>query len=190
MANKIQLRRGLEANLPTLDAGEPAFTTDSYKLFIGDGSTNHEIGGGGGSIKYFMARNGSSTQVLPKTTWTKLTTALGEEDFDPNGWYDASNARFQPDESGIYLVGAFSTLVLDDGAKYVVGCYKNGALYGLFGRGTSGKASEFGGFGGSLLVQMNGTTDYIEVYVYHSNSADTNSDTHTRYNYFWGLKIA
>ena len=44
MSVKIQLRRGLESNLPTLDAGEAGFTTDSHKLFIGSSSGNIQIG--------------------------------------------------------------------------------------------------------------------------------------------------
>jgi len=43
MANKIQIRRGLETNLPTLDVGEVAFTTDSYKFFIGTSGSNIEF---------------------------------------------------------------------------------------------------------------------------------------------------
>ena len=43
MSVTIKFRRGLETNLPTLAVGEPGFCTDSYKLFIGDGSTNHEV---------------------------------------------------------------------------------------------------------------------------------------------------
>ena len=42
MANKIQIRRGNKANLPTLSAGEPAFCTDTKQLFIGTGSGNIE----------------------------------------------------------------------------------------------------------------------------------------------------
>ena len=42
MANKIQIRRGIKANLPTLSAGEPAFCTDTNQLFVGNGSTNIE----------------------------------------------------------------------------------------------------------------------------------------------------
>ena len=42
MANKIQIRRGNKANLPTLSAGEPAFCTDTNQLFVGNGSTNIE----------------------------------------------------------------------------------------------------------------------------------------------------
>jgi hypothetical protein len=37
MANLIQFRRGLVAGLPTGSAGEPLFTTDTKKLYIGEG---------------------------------------------------------------------------------------------------------------------------------------------------------
>jgi len=43
MANKIKLKRGVEANLPTLDVGEPAFTTDTKKPFIGSDTGNVEL---------------------------------------------------------------------------------------------------------------------------------------------------
>jgi hypothetical protein len=56
----ILLKRGEEANLPTLAAGEPAFTTDSHKLFVGDGSTNHEIGGTGGTVTSIDVSGGTT----------------------------------------------------------------------------------------------------------------------------------
>ena len=40
MADKIKLRRGLQADLPSLDAGEPGFVLDNGHLYIGDGSAN------------------------------------------------------------------------------------------------------------------------------------------------------
>jgi len=43
MANTIQIKRGSYANLPTLASGEFAFCTDTYQLFIGDGTSNHEV---------------------------------------------------------------------------------------------------------------------------------------------------
>lgn len=46
MSAIIKIRRGLSANLPTLNEGEPGFTTDTYKFYVGDGTTNHEIGSG------------------------------------------------------------------------------------------------------------------------------------------------
>lgn len=43
MANKIQIKRGPAASLPTLDVGEPGFTTDTKKLYIGASGGNVEI---------------------------------------------------------------------------------------------------------------------------------------------------
>lgn len=40
MANKIQIRRGLKTNLPTLDVGEPALCTDTKEVFIGNSGGN------------------------------------------------------------------------------------------------------------------------------------------------------
>jgi hypothetical protein len=40
---QIQVRRGPESQLPILTEGEPGFTTDSHKAFIGDGTANHQL---------------------------------------------------------------------------------------------------------------------------------------------------
>lgn len=40
MTQKIQIRRGLKANLPTLDVGELGFCTDTHEFFIGSSSGN------------------------------------------------------------------------------------------------------------------------------------------------------
>lgn len=40
MSIKLQIKRGKKANLPKLAAGEPGFTTDEQKLYIGTGSDN------------------------------------------------------------------------------------------------------------------------------------------------------
>ena len=43
--NTIKIRRGTEANLPTLEAGELGFTTDTKKVYVGDGTDNHLVTG-------------------------------------------------------------------------------------------------------------------------------------------------
>jgi hypothetical protein len=43
MSIKLQLRRGLETDLPTFAIGEPGFCMDSYKLFIGSAAGNRGI---------------------------------------------------------------------------------------------------------------------------------------------------
>jgi hypothetical protein len=40
---KIKVRRGLEANLPTFDEGEPGLTTDTKRIFFGSNEGNLEI---------------------------------------------------------------------------------------------------------------------------------------------------
>lgn len=47
MANKIQLKRGLKSKLPTLSSGEVAYTTDTRELYVGTGSGNVNVTGGG-----------------------------------------------------------------------------------------------------------------------------------------------
>jgi hypothetical protein len=43
MSNKIQIRRGLQTNLPTLDLGEPGLATDTDNFYIGGSSGNIHI---------------------------------------------------------------------------------------------------------------------------------------------------
>ena len=41
---KLQIRRGIKKNLPTLSQGELGFCTDTKELFIGDSVNNHQVG--------------------------------------------------------------------------------------------------------------------------------------------------
>ena len=43
MSNTIKFRRGANASIPTLDADEPGFSTDTYEVYVGDGVNNHEF---------------------------------------------------------------------------------------------------------------------------------------------------
>lgn len=45
----FQFKRGTESGIPTLADGQPGWTTDTHRLFVGQGGTNYEVGGGGGS---------------------------------------------------------------------------------------------------------------------------------------------
>lgn len=44
---KIKIKRGVVANLPTLDQGELAYTTDTKKLYIGTAGGNEMLNAGG-----------------------------------------------------------------------------------------------------------------------------------------------
>ena len=43
MANTIQVKRGANASLPALAAGELGFSTDTFQLYVGNGGTNYEV---------------------------------------------------------------------------------------------------------------------------------------------------
>ena len=128
-----------------------------------------------------IANNGVA-QLIPANAATKITF-FKTEDWNPNGYWDVTNQRFQPDQEGLYLINITVTLAnLDDGARMVLFCNKNGASYSMLGRGVSGGGGNPGGYDGSILIQMNGTTDYLEFQVFHANSVSTNSSTDQRYS--------
>jgi len=67
----IKIKRGTEGDIPTLAAGEPGFTTDTYKLFVGDGATNRQIASGdvsgpAGAVADRIATFNSTTGKLIK----------------------------------------------------------------------------------------------------------------------------
>jgi hypothetical protein len=79
MAQKIQIRRGLEAQrtLITPDVGEPLFTTDNKQFFLGDGATAGGvlIGGGSSSATYVQKYRG--TLALAAGADSGTVTGLG-----------------------------------------------------------------------------------------------------------------
>lgn len=94
--------------------------------------------------------------------WAKV--ALDTVSFDTNSIWDATNTRFTPKKAGHYQVnmrvrrGTSSTMV--------AGVGKNGSLHKVLGPDSG---SMFGS-GGSVLVYCNGTTDYLEPFLYSTSA--------------------
>ena len=69
----IKFKRGAYADLPTLEIGEPGFTTDRHQLYVGSSSGNQLVGGGefwnlnstteGGGIKLYEATNNGTNFI-------------------------------------------------------------------------------------------------------------------------------
>ena len=78
MTKKIKIKRGLEAALPPLDVGEPGFTTDSKKLFVGSDAGNIEIVGGGGNTEI---------EALVEVTWQELKDKRDAGELIPGAQY-------------------------------------------------------------------------------------------------------
>ena len=69
MAN-ITFKKGQQANLPVLAEAEPAFTTDTKKLYIGSSTGNVEIGA------QYWAYDSAQNNVLYKTTGAALNAGV------------------------------------------------------------------------------------------------------------------
>jgi hypothetical protein len=97
----LQIRRGLEADLPASPAdGELLYATDTNKLYVGDGGTAQEISGGAG---------GGLGNVVEDTT-----PQLGG-DLDVNGRkiVSAGNGNIEIDPSGTGNVILHGNLIID-----------------------------------------------------------------------------
>ena len=109
----------------------------------------------------FSVNKNSATQVVTSSTVTPLTWST--EVFDTNNNF-ASN-RFTPTVAGKYIINL--NVYCGDGAACYAYIYKNGI--GTTQTGGDGSAG-LGIVSTSILLDMNGTTDYVEAYGYTSGT--------------------
>ena len=104
----------------------------------------------------------TSDQTVSNNTWTKLNFIT--EVFDTNGNYDSS--RFTPTIAGYYQInltlwfGGVTSLTRGQAAIYKTGVISTRIV---------DTATKYG-FSGSDLIYCNGSTDYVEAYVYITGS--------------------
>jgi hypothetical protein len=129
----------------------------------------------------FSAYN-SSSQAVSTATYTKIQ--FNTEEFDTNSNYDnATNYRFTPTVAGYYQVN----LVIGNAtgtvtATYTVSAiYKNGSIFksSLAQAAVNGPASSV-----SALIQMNGSTDYIEGYWFQNTGGSQSTTAGQAYTFF------
>jgi hypothetical protein len=95
---------------------------------------------------------------------------------DTAGAYSTLNRRYRPPAAGWYSV-SWQVMQNASGVATANGVYsqlcKNGVM--AYRAGQTGGADGVGGTivqtGGSTLMQMNGTTDYLEIWAYFSSTA-------------------
>lgn len=95
MANKIQFKRGLKANLPTLTEGEPGFCTDTKEVYIGSSAGNVGLVKKTGDT---MTGNLSVPSINGGTPWTSANDGSGSGlDAD---LLDGQNSSYYTDVKG------------------------------------------------------------------------------------------
>jgi hypothetical protein len=110
----------------------------------------------------FSAYN-NANQTLSTNTTTKIQ--FNTEVFDTNSNFDSTtNYRFTPTVAGYYLVSSQIACTSANSSEITIKLYKNGSDYTRLGRLAPTGQTVY--FGNSALVSMNGSTDYLEMYVY------------------------
>ena len=107
MANKIQIRRGAQASLPTGDSGEPLLATDSERAYLGTPNGNKELQFKAGSTNY---------------TIYVATTALG-------GLTSGAGATGKALLTGTADAGTSGTTLYDAAGTFTSAAHQNKAIY-------------------------------------------------------------
>lgn len=165
----IRLPKGTDGQVLTLASGVPAWVT-------GASSTQPS----------FRATRGGTNQSFSASTYVKIQHAT--EDWDTTTAYDnATNYRFTPLTAGKYLVQAQVRLTTLSAGKFLYSTiYKNGSIekqneFIAAGTGTQSVLC-------STTVDMNGTTDYLEHFVWSDNGTTIISGDITE-TYFTATKL-
>jgi hypothetical protein len=134
-------------------------------------------GGNGVAAQPTVSANKGGTNQTGVVSGATTLVTFSTEAWDSNGNFAANS--FTPTIPGTYLVCVglgWTTQIVTDTRIFL---FKNGSLYKIL-------CFIVGPFSlnGSCLVQMNGTTDHLEVYAYQSSGADKIIDGSATATYF------
>ena len=124
----------------------------------------------------------SGTTSISNATFTKVNFAT--EDFDTNNNFASS--RFTPTIAGYYQISCSSNLGTSNST--LVSIYKNGSAIATIG-GIGIIAVTDSGATISKLIYFNGSTDYVEVYVYQNTGFTINSQASQAQSWFTGSLV-
>ena len=187
---------GNSVSLTTPDSNPAANRT--FKLPGADGTANQTmVTDGSGAFSFqtqgyglFHVRanqnNGDTPQTVANVTVSKIQFKYELADLD--GLFDNStNYRYTPQVAGWYWINLNISINNGGGHSHLMTAYlyKNGAQYATFEGGGGGSgADHYNRYGDnnsinmSSIIQLNGSSDYVEGYVYQTNaqSASRNLD--------------
>ena len=152
-------------------------TTDALTV----GSTSITSGG----AEFFFSAKNAANEAIAHQTNTKVT--LGTEIFDTGADWGSSKFTAPSDGKYLFCYGGEVALSLDGGytAFYL---YKNGSLVSHSNLGSSSGSTENEQLRGSLILDLS-ADDYIELYVYWSDSGASGNKNATANCRLAGCKI-
>ena len=163
----------------TLGSSGDTFTVPSGVTVNMSSAT--QTGVGGVNTPAFRATS-SSGDTIPNQSYTKLT--FDTEAFDTNNNFTSS--RFTPTVAGKYVVTAQTRLNSDsDFNDNIIAIYKNGSI-------SSSRQMSHLHYECNLvtgIIDMNGSSDYVEVYFFHNQGGNVATDGGTTLNFFEAYKL-
>jgi hypothetical protein len=133
---------------------------------------------------------GSSQTSFSNSTGTKVI--LDGEIFDTANCFDSTtNYRFTPNVAGYYQIQGCieSNWLVSQYSFYKASIYKNGSEYVRWQlNGTTGTYN-YPAFNVSSIIYFNGSTDYVELYVYSTGGNTPAYDQGSYATYFTGAFI-
>jgi hypothetical protein len=142
--------------------------------------------GGGGAASptnvpaFSVHRNGVS-QTVSNTAYSLITWTT--ESFDTTNNFSAN--RFTPNVSGRYMF-VLNAYCIDSTVQCAPGIYKNGSLIAQNNSTSIGASYAVGNL--ITIVDMNGTTDYVEAYVFNQGGTNLGGDGYV--TFFQGSLLA
>jgi hypothetical protein len=123
----------------------------------------------------------NASQAIASATLTKITFAAPSGQNDPQSWWNAANNRYIPTIPGYYQVSLLTTYASPQAGTYESQIFKNGSVISNdLGTPTSGYVS----FSPSIVVYMNGSTDYLEAFTYQASGSSQNLEPFSQRNNF------
>ena len=119
----------------------------------------------------------NAAQSIPTGTFTKI--AINTTTFDPSGIVDTTNNSIKPTKTGYYQVNGQVAFQSISGNLFCL-LYINGSAYS---RGNRMEANGWSAVTISDIIYFNGSTDYVELWVYQNSGASKDLDAVSGNNY-------
>ena len=165
---------------------QPATPDGTLRIGVGNADSPTEVGRF--NSNGYVATNApafsaysNSTASVSTATWTKVPVNV--EEFDTNANYDnATNYRFTPTVEGYYQINGQVNISSSTTTRLLCAIRKNGYEFRL---GTD-LATIGNRVNVSSLIYMNGTTDYVELWVFVTGTSLTFTGSGQSDKYFNG----
>lgn len=158
-------------------------STGSLIDWSGGGNVTVFVGAGAKDIQGIFSKhiaavegNGVATQSIAPYTFTKLSSVLSVASVNVSNFWNHTTKIFQPTITGYYRVTAcFGLAAVPDQSSVIPTVYKKGTAARHLVRGFSSVVTGQNTYGsGSAIIFLNGSSDYIELYLYNDSASTLN----------------